>query len=324
MIKQEGYYDSANGTGKVKYYIRLPETTPRAIVQIVHGMCEFFERYDDLCLYLCDRGFIVCGNDHIGHGASVESDADFGFFAENDGDRVVVADVANLRDMMKKKYKMLPYVMLGHSFGSFVARAYAASNPNAIDALILSGTSGQKMPVKAGKLLCKVIRSLKGKRYRSRLIKSMAFAGYNKRFKVDHPTGCEWVTSDPYALKAYAEDKRCTFIFTVQAFYDMFSLISYIQSDKWYNDFPPSLPLFIMAGENDPVSKYTNGIFEMMKALKAKYVCDIEYRVYKGERHEVLTGLSKYEAFEDIYGWIDERLEDLVKIKTLSSGFEAL
>lgn len=315
MIKQEGYFESANGVNKVKYYIRLPETNPRGILQIVHGMCEYFERYEELCSYLCDRGIIVCGNDHVGHGESVENDDQLGFFAESDGDRAVVSDVAALRDIMRKKYRMLPYVMLGHSFGSFVARAYAASNSDAIDALILSGTSGQKMPVRSGRALCKLVGALRGKKHRSKLIHSVVFGGYNKRFKVKDPTGYEWVTSDPEALKKYASDKKCTFMFTVQAYLDMFALISYIQSDKWYADLSPALPIFIMAGENDPLSEYTSGIFEMMKKLKDKNVTDLEYRIYKNERHELLTGLSKLDAFEDVYDWMSERFEGIVKLK---------
>ncbi len=316
MIKQEGYFESANGVNRIKYYIRLPEISPRAIVQIVHGMCEYFERYEALCEYLCERGFIVCGNDHLGHGESVNNDDELGFFAEKDGDRAVVRDIATLRDIMKKKYRMLPYIMLGHSFGSFVARAYAASNRDAVDALILSGTSGQKMPVKSGRALCKLVGAFRGNKHRSALISSLVFKGYNKRFKCKGATGNEWVTSDPEALKRYVSDKKCTFTFTVQAYLDMFAIISYIQSDKWYSDIPPSLPIFIMAGENDPISNYTSGIFELMKKLKNQNVTDLEYRIYKNERHEPLTGLTKGEAFEDVYEWIDERLDSLVKIKT--------
>jgi len=314
MIKSSGEFDSSNGRSKVKYYVYTPEGNPRAVVQIVHGMCEYFGRYDEVATYLCENGFVVCGHDQIGHGYSADGDDDLGFFADSDGDKYVVADVGLLRDIMKKKYRSLPYILIGHSFGSFVSRAYVATHNDAVDALILSGTAGQKQPVGAGKFVCKALMLFKGKHHRSKFVGNMAFAGYNKRF--EGSTGYEWVTSDPEMLNKYAHDKFCTYIFTLQAFYDMFMLISYIQSDAWYDDMPKNLPIYIIAGENDPVGKYTEGIFPILEGLHDRDASDLEYKIYEGERHELYTGLKRQEAFADTVEWINEKIEGMIEART--------
>ena len=301
-----GEFRSSNNEYTVKYYVYAPDGNPRAIVQIVHGMCEYFERYDPIARYLCSKGYIVCGHDHIGHGHSVPSDDDLGFFAEKDGDKYVVADVGKMRDIMREKYRALPYILIGHSFGSFVSRAFVATRPDAVDALILSGTAGQKQPVGAGMALCKIISAFRGKRYRSKFVSSIAFAGYNKRFEGN--TGVEWVTSDPEMLAKYASDKYCTYTFTLQAYYDMFTLIKFIQSKEWYESMPKNLPIFVIAGENDPVSAYCKGITVLVEKLKEAGVSDLEYKIYSGERHELFTGLRREEAFEDVAEWIEEKV----------------
>ena len=316
MKISDGEFKSSNNEYTVKYCVYTPDDSPRAIVQIVHGMCEYFERYDPIARFLCSKGYVVCGHDHIGHGHSVPSDDDLGFFAEKDGDKYVVADVGKMRDIMREKYRSLPYILIGHSFGSFVSRAFVATHPDAVDALILSGTAGQKQPVGAGSALCKIISAFKGKRYRSKLVSSIAFAGYNKRFEGN--TGAEWVTSDPEMLAKYASDKYCTYTFTLQAYRDMFALIKFIQSKEWYESMPKNLPIFVIAGENDPVSAYCKGITILVEKLKEAGVSDLEYKIYSGERHDLFTGLRREEAFGDVAEWIDEKVSSINAARTQS------
>lgn len=318
MRREEGTFRSSDGLNDIKYYIRYPEGSPKAVIQIVHGMREFFGRYDELCEHLCSKGFVVCGHDQLGHGDSVKSEEDFGYFADKDGDIAVVSDVGILLGIMKKKYRFLPYILLGHSFGSFVARAYAANNPDKLDGLVLSGTSGQKMPVGIAKKLCSVIAAFKGWRHRSKLVTNIAFGGYNKRFKGKSSTGHEWVTSDPSSLEKYVAEPRCTFVFTLRGYYDMFSIIDYIQSDKWFDDMPKGLPIFIMSGEFDPVSQETKGLYPMMEKLKDKDVSNIEFKIYANDRHEPFTGLNRKEAFSDVEEWTCEVVEGVIEARRQS------
>ena len=315
MTRTTGEFRSSNERSTVKYYLYIPDANPRAVVQIVHGMSEYFECYDELAAFLCDHGFVVAGHDQLGHGYTAADADDLGYFADSDGDKYVVADVGILHDIMKAKYRALPYILIAHSFGSFVSRAYAATHPDAVDAFIMTGTNGKKIPVGVGRSLCKTLMLFKGKHYRSKLVSALAFGNYNKKFGKKY--GVDWVSSGPEKIKRYSNDKLCSFLFTLQAYYDMFTIIRFIQSDEWYEAMPKSLPIFVLAGENDPVGFYTKGVMEMLEKLHDHDLSDLEYKIYEGERHEVFTGLRKKEAFADAAEWIDEKIEGIIEARTL-------
>ncbi len=306
ITKSNGTFLSSNGTTTVHYTVWTPETTPTALVQISHGMCEYIDRYDEVARALCRQGCIVFGNDHIGHGRSVESPDEFGYFAPADGDLYLVRDLAAMNRLMKEKYRALPTVLLGHSFGSFLARAYLMGHADSIDGLILSGTSGGNQPVKLAMKLCKFIKKRKGDHYRSPFLYKQAFGNYNKRFQPQsgRALGCEWVTSDPEALAAYAVDPLCTFQFTVQGYYDLFTVLSFVNSEEWYEKVPKSLPIFFMSGENDPVGGFGKDIPLIAEALLEGDASDVTYKLYPNEHHEPLTGLCREEAINDVISFV--------------------
>ena len=147
----QNIYKSANGVSNVTYYILVPEGVEvRGIVQLSHGMCEYFSRYTAFAKYLCGLGFIVCGNDHIGHGASVSRTADLGFFAARDGWKYLVEDVKHLTDLMQRRYPDLPYFLLGHSMGSLIARLYLLDYGEKLSGCILIGTVESVQPEESG------------------------------------------------------------------------------------------------------------------------------------------------------------------------------
>ena len=141
IIKKDAYFLSSTGINKIHCIIwQDTEKEPKGIFQIAHGVAEHIERYDEFARVLVNEGYIVCGNDHLGHGKSVESEDDLGFFAEEDGDVRMVDDMHILHNIMIKKYPSLPYYLFGHSIGSFCARVYAASFGFELSGLILCGT----------------------------------------------------------------------------------------------------------------------------------------------------------------------------------------
>lgn len=319
ITKTYGTYPSSNGRSTVHYTVWKPDCNPSAMVQISHGMCEYMERYDEVARYLCEKGFIVYGNDHIGHGRSVENSDDLGYFAEEDGDLYLVRDLYALNQLMKKTYRSLPTILLGHSFGSFVARAYLMGHGDSIDGLILSGTSGGGQPLGFAKWLCKRIAKSKGTHHRSSFIHNMAFGSYNKPFaKQKNCTGYEWVTSDSDCLKAYEADPYCTFRFTVQGFYDLFTLLEFVNSDEWYQKTPKGLPIYLIGGNEDPVGNYGKDLPAIAEALLDYDSSDIEYKLYDGERHEPLTGVCRREAMEDVANFVEKVVEGVQEARRAS------
>lgn len=320
VTKTEGTFPSSNGRSTIHYSVWTPDCTPAAMVQISHGMCEFVDRYDALARYLCEMGYIVFGNDHIGHGRSAENSDDFGYFAESDGDLYLVRDLYTLNQIMKKSYRSLPTVLLGHSFGSFIARAYLMGHADSIDGLILSGTSAGERPLWLGKILCSLIGKLRGDHYRSKLVNRLAFGSYNKRCKAlqGKLTGYEWVTTDLSELDTYAADPRCTFIFTVRGFYDLFTLLTFVNSEEWYQKFPKGLPVFLMSGTEDPVGGYGTDVPQIAEALLDADSSDVEYKLYPNERHEPLTGVCKKEAMKDVADFVAKVIDGVQEARRAS------
>ncbi len=325
ITKIEGSYPSSNQKNTIYYTIWKPDCNPRAVVQIAHGMCEYVDRYDEVARKLCEQGFVVCGNDHLGHGRSVDSNDELGYFAEQDGDLYLVRDLYALNQLMRKTYRSLPYVLLGHSFGSFIARAYMMGHGDSIDGLVLSGTSAGRQPVKFGMKVTSRVAKRKGGMYRSKLIDRLAFGSYNRRVKEPKgkKSGYEWITTEPTALSNYADDPHCTFIFTVQGFYDLFTLLQFVNSEEWYKKMPKGLPVFLIGGDEDPVGSYGKDIPFITEQLLDADASDVTYKIYPNERHEVLTGITRMQAIADVADFVD-RVIDGVHAARMTADFSGI
>lgn len=120
MVKEEFYYDSRDKKSRLHAVRYTPDDKDniRCIVQIVHGMAEYVERYEEFARFLTDRGFVVVGEDHMGHGKSVGGEGSYGYFCEQDPATVLVRDVHRLKKATAGLFPNIPYVMVGHSMGS--------------------------------------------------------------------------------------------------------------------------------------------------------------------------------------------------------------
>lgn len=179
-MRREFTYPSTDGVHQIHAVEWLPEGEPRAVVQIVHGVAEYVLRYDPLAQYLTEHGFLVCGEDHLGHGLTAKGGT-FGYFGPKNGWDLVVRDVRRLRKLEGEKYPDIPYVILGHSMGSFLTRTYLIRWPGTVDAAVLSGTGQEAAPLVAlGKGMSGMIGTLRGRDYVSDLVYDMSMGSYNK------------------------------------------------------------------------------------------------------------------------------------------------
>lgn len=209
--KLTGTFESSNGTDNCAYYIYVPvlpmNVGYKGIIQISHGMCEYIERYEHFADFLTSHGYIVCGNDHLGHGNSVRSNDDLGFFAEKDGWSHLVNDLHRMTMIMKKKYPALPYILIGHSMGSFVARLYLTRFPNELTCAVIMGTGDDKALSEIGVRATRSVVSLKGERFRSDKLNTLIFGVYNDKIK-DCQTIYDWLTHDRDVVKSISMMKR--------------------------------------------------------------------------------------------------------------------
>ncbi len=285
----------------------VPDGEIRAIVQLSHGMVEFIDRYKPLAEYLAARGILVTGNDHLGHGGSIRTRNDYGYFAEPDGNRAVLDDLHAMTDLTKKLYPDVPYFLLGHSMGSFYARQYLCEYGTELDGAILMGTGFQpKALVTLARTVCRVLAVFFGWEHRSTLVKNLSFLGYNKGLEGRTPH--DWLNRDQTEVDKYRADERCMFTFTLNAYYSMFTGILRLYDSDFLNRMPKDLPLLFLAGDADPVGEQGKGVKRAIESLKAVGVKNIQLKLYPGARHELLVETNKLEVFADIGNWLDKQL----------------
>ncbi len=296
---------SHNGEDTVACYLEIPDN-PRAILQICHGMCEYFERYREFVDFIKLAGFAVCGHDHVGHGQSAASDERLGYFGPKDGHRVLALDAHSVSVYAKDKLPGLPLFLLGHSMGSFVARDYISEYGDELAGAIIMGTSGPNPALGAGLTLAKMLRKTKGELYRSALLDRLAFGNYNKRIKPCRST-YDWLSRDMKCVAKYADDKYCAFMFTVSGFVDMFTLLGRVNEPGWAATVPTDLPLLLVAGEADPVGDYGKGVRVVHSRLEAAGVEDLRLKLYPEMRHEILNEVGREGVYTDLLLWLEKR-----------------
>ena len=276
----------------------VPEGRVRAVLQLSHGMVEFIDRYKPLAEHLAGQGILVTGHDHLGHGGSIRTKDDYGFFAQPDGNRAVLNDLHALTVLTKQLYPGVPYFLLGHSMGSFYARQYLCEWGGELDGAILMGTGFQpKALVATAKALCRVLAVFFGWEHRSRLPRAAA-----------PPPPHDWLNRDTAEVDKYRADERCMFTFTLNAYYSMFSGILRLYDPAVLAGMPKDLPLLFLAGDADPVGERTAGVRRAIQSLRDIGVRNIEAKFYPGARHELLMETNKAEVFADIADWLEKQL----------------
>lgn len=277
----------------------------QGVLQISHGMIEYVERYDAFAEFLTDKGFVIVGNDHLGHGESVVSQELWGYFAPECGSDLVVRDLHQLRVKTEKEYPKVPYFMLGHSMGSFLLRKYLSQYGEGLSGAIIMGTGTQTdKTVRFGKALCKIIARFHGWKYRSSFVDKLVFSGNNKRFEQEGTNA--WLTKDREIVSAYGKEARCTYKFTLNGFYNLFDTIYYINQPEHIAAILKSLPMFFVSGADDPVGDYGAGVKKAYETYVQAGMEDIDLKLYPNDRHEILNELDKETVYKDIYGWIQK------------------
>lgn len=306
--KSTGFFPSTNGTDNIAYYIYTPKKKSdiRGVIQISHGMCEYIVRYEEFADFLTGKGFVVCGNDHLGHGASVSSEEDLGYFAEDEGWQYLPKDLFRFTRIMKRSFPGKPYILFGHSMGSFIARLYITSYGDELDGAIIAGTSGGEILEKLGLGIAKSIAVVKGERFRSEKLNKLLF-GLSNEMIPDHRTDFDWVTRDEEIVDKYVADTKCNFVFTASGFIDLIKLLEKVSDPLWAHLVPKKLPLFLVSGDADPVGNYGKGVEHVYESLN-EVGCNVEMRLYEDARHEVLNEINRDEVYSDILAWIEKTL----------------
>lgn len=293
FVKTQGSFRSVSNLADISYAKYIPSNGEvKAVLQIAHGMAEHKERYEKFADYLCSQSIAVYINDHLGHGESVASKEDKGYFGEMSY-RVMVEDCAKLTEIAKEEYPVIPYLVFGHSMGSFVIRSYLAKYGDKVDGAIICGTGGANPAAGVGIAITKLIAKCKGDHHRTTFVDNLAFGTYNKKF--EGRTNFDWLTKDNDVVDAYIADEECGYLFTANGFIGLFSALQYANSKECYEK-TPNIPIMLISGMDDPVGNYGKGVQQVFQKLISTGHNKAEIHLYQNARHEILNESDTFET----------------------------
>lgn len=304
-------YRSSDGKTQIRALTWEPEKNPgiapAGIVQIVHGMSEHVERYDEFARYLVSRGYIVCANDHIGHGESVADPSEWGCLPSVGGKEALINDVHELRKTVASRYaRQTPYIMFGHSMGSFIVRAYLARFAEGLAAAVICGTGQQPLLLsKFGNLVARRIAASKGDAYKSTFLDGLGAGSFAK--KIDNPrTEFDWISTDDAVVDAYIADESCGVMFSAGGYATLTDLTGEVVTAAAAGAVPADLALLFIAGALDPVGDMGKGVERAVEQYRRAGVETVDLKLYEGMRHEILNEPGRAEVYADVADWIDE------------------
>lgn len=308
MKKEEFYIPSGNKENLIHCICWIPEEKICGVVQLVHGMVEYMDRYHDFACYLTEQGFAVIGHDHLGHGRSASCDEELGFFAEKDGYKYALADMYSVTQEGKKRWPNLPVFLLGHSMGSFFVRRYVTLYGAELAGAVIMGTGYYPLALtRAGKGLAKLMCATQGAKKRSELLYRITLGSNNRGFEETHPLS-GWITKDVEIVERYSRDKFCTFRFTNSAYFDLFSLLEELAQKIDMELIPKSLPIFFVAGQDDPVGAKGEGVKTVYREFQALGLKEVSMKLYEGDRHEILNETDRQVVYRDLANWFSHHL----------------
>ena len=310
-MKEIFTFPSSDGKTTIHAVRHMPENGEiKAILQIVHGMVEFVERYDAFAKFLTEHGYMVVGHDHLGHGDSVTDKSEWGYFGEPDPLSLLLTDIHTLRTMTQEQYPDVPYFMLGHSMGSYLLRSYLSQYNDNLRGAIIMGTG--YIPEKTTNMGFKVVNFLAkihNWHYVSKFVAKLSFDKPYKRYDLTGKDATNsWLTKDPEIVKWYYSEPKCTYMFTINGYKGLFQAVQCSCNFENIKKVPNKLPLFIVSGQDDPVGNNGIGVKKVYDLFAQGGSLDLTYKLYPNDRHEILNETDKEEVYADLLSWMNVRI----------------
>ena len=299
---------SADGKTAIHAAEWMPEGTPRAVLQIVHGVSEHTLRYAPFAEYLTAHGFAVVGHDHLGHGTTVAPGAPRLYFGPRGSWDWVVQDVETLRKLSRERFPGIPYFLLGHSMGSFLARTHLIRHPGVTDGAVIMGT-GQMAPllIKGGRAVAAIESLRVGEEHGSPLVQALSFKTYNKIFAPNR-TGFDWLSVNEENVDSYISHPLCGGNPSIGLFREMLWGMGFIAKPEQLKRMDVTTPILFISGGMDPVGDLGKGVERAYESFRAVGVQDVSLKLYPGLRHEILNETEREMVYEDVRLWLESKL----------------
>ena len=304
MKSFERTFKSVDGV-EIFYRVFLPESQPRAILQIFHGMAEHSARYADFANFLTDNGVAVYVSDHRGHGKTIADRKDYGVWPHRDEWWRIISDLKQLKDIAVSEFPSLPYFILGHSMGSFLARTFITKYSTELSGVIISGTGTNPTAVlRFGRFVASVACAFEGKRSKASLLDKLSFGGYNKGYNSPY----QWLSRDDEQVRKYIDDDLCGGVFSNSFYRAFFSGLIYINKRSSGELINKNLKMFFVSGDKDPVGNCGVGVESAVEFYRELNIANVQMKLYPNARHEILNEINKSEVYADLLGWINSNI----------------
>lgn len=304
------YYKTKSMVDNISLEVMLmePEGQPKGIIQMCHGMAEHKERYAEVMRKMAEAGYVCAMHDHRGHGNV--SFQDRGYFGDETG-KAILDDTVHVTENLKKRYPGLPVILFGHSMGSLVVRCVMKEHDELYSGLIVCGSPSKNPAVGAAITLIKVMMKFKGGRYRSKFIDNLAFGGYLKN--IENPRYPHaWISTDMEVQKAYADSEKCGFLFTLNGFLNLMTLMRETYADNGWKVKNPDCPVLFIAGDQDPCITSEKDFNDAVQYMRNRGYSHVESKLYPNVRHEILNESCRAEVWNDMVAFADEALAEKI------------
>ncbi|MCQ2981394.1 MAG: lysophospholipase [Treponemataceae bacterium] len=307
-IKKETVFVQMSDGKNVALHTWIPEGEIRAVVQLSHGMAEYAKRYDRFGTLLAENGIAFMAHDHRGHGETAGAIENLGYLADRKGFFRVADDVHELIQKWRKEYPGKKVFLFGHSFGSFVSQCVIEKWGSELDGVVLCGSAGPNLGLtRMGHFAASLVCFFRGKKRQGKFLDGMAFGAYNNR--IENPkTTVDWLTRDPAEVQKYQDSPYCGFVCTNEFFRDFMAGFNWIHTPSHMKQIPQTLPVYIIAGDADPVGGYGTLVQKLYDTYKANGIADLNCKLYPGARHEILNETNREEVETDVLNWFNTHI----------------
>ena len=306
MAVKEFWFTSC-GAGMIYARSWEPNGKPKGILQIVHGIVDHCQRYDDFASFMAQQGYLVVAEDHMGHGKSGGSGTTKGYF--DGGWFCAVDDSYALLTRIKAEYPHIPYFVFGHSMGSYMTLTILEKYPNIkIDGCILCGSGWQlDVALSAGLRLSTAACRISGEKQTNKRLFNLIVNAFNLRVKKPQ-TPYDWTNQDKDAVACFLTDPLCDFTIKSGLSRDLMQGIMWVQAEKNFARIDKQIPFCLISGKEDPVGLYGEGVSKLSQELRNIGVQDLTIHLYPKCRHELIHELNKDTVYQDVLSWVNNRL----------------
>ncbi|MCF0131210.1 MAG: lysophospholipase [Pseudobutyrivibrio sp.] len=303
---------SADNYSTIHCHRWIPDCEPVAVLQLVHGMVEYIERYEEFARFLNSKGYVVAGHDHIGHGHTAKNDDELGIMRGQHPSDIMVDDIYSHYELLEQEYPEIPHFILGHSMGSYMTRKFLSVKSDKLSRLsgaVIMGTGTEAdSAINAGLAVIAVLSFFKGKDYRSTLVRDMTYsAPYKKYDCMGKDYSNSWLSKNVENVEKYYNDKYCTFTFSLNAYKGLVECTKFCNKTENIARIRKDMPLFVVSGQDDPVGGCGVGTTAAADKFKAAGVEDVTLKLYPDDRHEILNELDRQTVYNDIFNWLEAK-----------------